>query len=256
MRHLLLFLLTLSLLTSCDVFKKSDGDPDTDNSVTAAPTGLRGPAYDPATSPVPMTAATPLPAPARATPTEASGGYAAPTPAPAVARTPVGAPAPAPAAQQQAAPRQTARGPVTYGSAPAAPQAAAPAQNEVAIMNPYGQEVAPSTYSAPAPGTAEAALAELLRGKWVNGTDEREIVEFSPDHYTTYYNGDLLFQEAMTYYANCPGDCNGGTPMEISCFTMTGPAGTDCYGVVRLTSTVLELSLLGVSTETITYYKL
>lgn len=65
----------------------------------------------------------------------------------------------------------------------------------------------------------------------------------------------MLFQEPMTYYAACPGDCNDGVPMEISCFTISGPAGTDCYGIVRMTSTVLELSMLGISTETVTYYK-
>jgi hypothetical protein len=90
---------------------------------------------------------------------------------------------------------------------------------------------------------------------WVNSADNKEIVEFTPDHYTTYYNGELLFQEAMTYHANCPGACNEGIEMEIACFTISGPGGTDCYGIIRLTPDVLEMSMLGVSTETILYTK-
>lgn len=123
----------------------------------------------------------------------------------------------------------------------------------------YSSANAPTAYDAPVaaplPGTPEAALAQAMTGKWVNGTDEREMVEFTPDHYTTYYNGEMLFQEPMTYFAACPGNCNGGIPMEISCFTISGPAGTDCYGIVRMTGNVLELSLLGISTETVTYYR-
>ena len=250
--RILLTSLSLLLFFSCDTFRKGTPDDDVNNAVTEAPTGLQGPAYDPSTSPVPMTAATRLPTPAAApAPVQASAGQ------PVMSQTPTTAPTTDPAT---APAQQEPKGPATYGqSAPVAVQQApapdvAQQQQDVAVMNPYGEAV-PATYSAPAPGTAEAALAQLLSGKWVNGADEREIVEFTPDHYTTYYDGELLFQEAMTYHANCPGDCNGGVPMEISCFTMTGPAGTDCYGIIRLTSTVLELSLLGVSTETITYYK-
>jgi len=141
--------------------------------------------------------------------------------------------------------------PSTYSAPATAPTYAGNNQ----ASQTYGTQNAPQTYSAPAPNTAEYALAQVLNGMWINSSDEQEIVEFTPDHYRTFYNGEMLIEEDMTYHAACPGDCNGGTPMEIACFTISGPGGTDCYGIIRLTPEVLELSMLGVSTETIVYTK-
>ncbi|TXF88381.1 hypothetical protein FUA23_14680 [Neolewinella aurantiaca] len=231
-------LLIFALFASCNVFKS--GNSTETAAIQAPPTGLEGPAYDPSTSPQPVSMAPPMTT----------------SPQPIQAGTQVQRSVPAGTDQPQAYgsvpmnPQQTGKGtdvaPSTY-SAPAAAQAAPQAYNSTAA--------APSTYAAPAPNTAEAALAEVLNGAWVNSTDSDEIVAFTPDHYQTYYRGELLVEEDMTYHAACPGDCNGGEPMEIACFTISGPAGTDCYGIIRLTPEVLELSLLGISTEPIVYYK-
>lgn len=96
-------------------------------------------------------------------------------------------------------------------------------------------------------------FAAALTGLWVNAEDDQEVVEFTTDHYSTFYEGELLVQEPMTVHERCPGDCNGGTPMGIPCFTIVGPAGIDCFGVVRLSTTELELKLIGVSDETVVY---
>ena len=134
---------------------------------------------------------------------------------------------------------------VAYSSAaPATPQ-------------PYGRDVQARGAEATALSPAAAEAAPLLTGDWVNNSDEREIVRFSPTHYYTFYDGELLVEEDMTFYGDCPAECMGGEMQpEFRCFTISGPAGTDCYGVVRLTENVLELSMLGVSTETIVYTKL
>ena len=181
--------------------------------------------------------------------------------------------------------------PSAYGQAPAAEPAAygqRPTPANGGQPEVYGQSGnAPSTYSAPAsaaplnspnvpqtdakggaaptaygntttmsPPTGEAAvLAATLNGLWVNSVDPNEVVEFTTDHYSTFYEGQLLIQEPMDYHARCPGDCADGQEMEIACFTITGPAGTDCFGIIRMTPDVLELSMLGVSTETIIYRK-
>ncbi len=240
MRFLTL-LIAFALLSGCNVLKSDKKDDG--YAVQAPPTGLEGPTYDPSTSPQPVGSAPPM------------------------ASTP-------PSGQPQPATNENTNGQQaqTYGSVPMNPQRAgkgdaastspAPAS---APNNPqaygsapqtYGSSsTAPSTYSAPAPNTAEAALAQVLNGAWVNNADPNEIVAFTPDHYQTYYKGELLVEEDMTYHAACPGDCNGGEQMEIACFTISGPAGTDCYGIIRLTPEVMELSLLGISTEPIIYNK-
>ena len=113
-------------------------------------------------------------------------------------------------------------------------------------MTPKG---AASTSSA-APATA---AKRLLTGNWINTEDDREQVAFTPTHYRTYYDGELLVEEDMVFHAECPGACSGGTPVGEPCFTISGPAQTDCYGIVNLTADKLELQVLGVSNETVVY---
>ncbi len=201
--------------------KKDDGYV-----VQAPPTGLEGPAYDPSTSPQPVSSAPPMTSAPR--PVEAGSQAQQPT---------------------NGYPNEQ---PQAYGSVPMSPEQAGKGDAPSTYSAPAP---APSTYAAPAPNSAEAALAEVLNGAWINSADPNEIVAFTPDHYQTYYKGELLIEEDMTYHAACPGDCNGGEQMEIACFTISGPAGTDCYGIIRLTPEVLELSMLGISTEPIIYNK-
>ncbi|MEM9931697.1 MAG: hypothetical protein AAF840_17960, partial [Bacteroidota bacterium] len=201
---------------------------DTKEAAPPNPSGLEGPAYDPSTSPVPMSGSTQLPVP--------------PGSQPAAAEPVAYGSIPLDPAQDARAKGQPTPAPEAYG-------------NETAAPVSYGSEAAAPTAYGPAPGTAEASLAAVLSGRWVNQDDPKETVAFTPDHYTTYYNNEMLLEEDMVYHATCPGDCNEGVPMEIACFTISGPGGTDCYGIIRLTPEVLELSMLGVSTESIVYTK-
>lgn len=242
-----LFLLSLGLFISCGSLNKGDKTGTMAEAPVMPPSGLEGPAYDPSTSPVPMGANTPLPVPnqpVEAGTTQQPSAYGS-VPADPTQSVPLD-----PAMEAKGEATNTA--PQTYDAPATAPPTYA--GNNQAPQT-YGTQAAPQTYAAPAPNTAEYALAQVLNGMWINSTDEREIVEFTPDHYRTFYEGEMLIEEDMTYHTNCPGDCNDGTPMEIACFTISGPAGTDCYGIVRLTPEVLELSMLGVSTETILYTK-
>ena len=221
MRFLLFALLTISL-SSCSVWNsvfKSDGN--TPEAMAEVPTDLEAPAYDPATSPVPMTQNTVLPQP--------------------------------PTAQQPAAYGSNPSQPEAYGSTPVDPAAYPPATTPLSAQVAKGGE-APAAYGSSA-AAATGYIDAMLSGLWVNSADSLEIIEFATDHYTAFYQGEMLFREPMTYHNQCPGDCNDGQPMEIACFTVSGPAGTDCYGIIRLTPDVLELSMLGVSTETIVYRK-
>ena len=110
--------------------------------------------------------------------------------------------------------------------------------------------VDPSNTTAPA-----LAAQKLLTGRWQNADDVKEMVEFTPTHYKTYYDGEMLVEENMTFHGICPEACSGGTSTGKPCFTISGPAQTDCYGIVHLTGDVLELQLLGVSNETVIYRK-
>lgn len=210
-----LFALFLLLAASCTVFDKNT---PADDAPRQTPQTLPAPEYDPATSPTPMTENTVLPRP------DASP--------PATYQTSKGTD-----------PANSTNVPAQYG----APAGAMVGSSSNAAPTPYGQP--------PIDPDAEIydQLAATLTGLWVNQADPKEVVEFATDHYTTFYDGKKLFREPLTFHVRCPGSCNNGVEMEISCFTIAGPARTDCFGIVRLSQEVLEMSLLGVSTETVIY---
>ena len=123
-----------------------------------------------------------------------------------------------------------------------------------AAPTPYGMVIDPERKDLQAKGGSAALVTQqLLTGTWVNSSDPDESVAFTPTHYKTYYEGDLVVEEDMTFHQQCPGACSGGTSTDAPCFTVSGPAQTDCYGIVRLTDDILELQVLGVSTETVVY---
>ncbi|MGB3801529.1 MAG: hypothetical protein WA952_17055 [Lewinella sp.] len=140
-------------------------------------------------------------------------------------------------------------------SAPADTLTAAPPEGS---PTPYGMVIEPEEGDQQAKGVQQAAAPALaaqkmLTGRWSNTTDSEEVVEFTPTHYKTYYQGEMLVEEDMTFHGACPEACSGGTSTGEPCFTISGPAQTDCYGIVRLTDDVLELQVLGVSSETVVY---
>ncbi|WP_157974265.1 hypothetical protein [Lewinella sp. IMCC34183] len=133
-----------------------------------------------------------------------------------------------------------------------APDADAPTPYGMTIQPPQAADgteaVDPSNSTAPA-----QAAQRLLTGRWVNMDDGEETVEFTPTHYKTFYQGELLVEENMSFHGRCPAACSGGTSTGEPCFTIAGPAQTDCFGIVRLTQDLLELQLLGISSETVVY---
>ena len=146
----------------------------------------------------------------------------------------------------------------TTASTPPPPRmdtlAAPVSEDPEAAPTPYGMVIEPERRDMQAKGgSAGLVTQQLLTGTWVNSSDPDESVAFTPTHYKTYYEGDLLVEEDMTFHQQCPGACSGGTSTDAPCFTVSGPAQTDCYGIVRLTDDILELQVLGVSTETVVY---
>ena len=157
----------------------------------------------------------------------------------------------------------TATSPAPYGSpaseaSPAYPPSSAPAAAPNTVRPNTTLVATPEAYehiNAVANVTVDPNLAGALTGLWLNTEDPDEVVEFTTDHYSTFYEGELLVTEPMTVHNRCPGDCNGGQPMATPCFTIAGPAGIDCFSIVRLTEQELELQLLGVSSEVVRYRK-
>lgn len=147
---------------------------------------------------------------------------------------------------------QSAPQPTSTASAPAAPNAAPATYGNVTYKGAESAAV-PSTYGS-ASMTPDMVAAPLV-GSWTNKSDPEENIVFTNHSYASYYSGEMIIEEEMTYHARCPGDCSGGVSAGVPCFTISSEFGTDCYGIIRVTDVELELSIIGQSTETVTYVR-
>ena len=105
-------------------------------------------------------------------------------------------------------------------------------------------------------GVAQAPLEfNGMMGEWVAAYDEQEAVRFLPGKYISYYNGEKIVEENMTYYQVCPETCAGGEGLEVPCFVLASDYEQMCFAVLRQTSDLLELSLLGANGAVLTYHR-
>ena len=105
-------------------------------------------------------------------------------------------------------------------------------------------------------GVAQAPIGfNGMMGEWVAAYDENEAVRFLPGKYVSYYNGEKVVEENMTYYQVCPEACTGGQGPEVPCFVLASAYEKMCFAILNQTDEILELSLLGANGATLTYHR-
>lgn len=105
-------------------------------------------------------------------------------------------------------------------------------------------------------GVAEAPLGfNGMMGDWVSSFDDSEMVRFMPGRYASYYAGEKVVEENMTYYQVCPDICSTQGALDVPCFVLASAYGQTCFAVISQTSELLELSPLGSAGTVLTYYR-
>ncbi len=105
-------------------------------------------------------------------------------------------------------------------------------------------------------GVAEAPVGfNGMMGEWVAAYDENEAVRFLPGKYVSYYKGEKVVEENMTYYQVCPEECTGGQGPELPCFVLSSAYEKMCFAILNQTDEMLELSLLGADGAVLTYHR-
>lgn len=97
-----------------------------------------------------------------------------------------------------------------------------------------------------------------MMGQWVSTYDELEVLHFLPGKYITYYDGQKVVEENMSYHANCPQDClpESETALDFPCFVLEGEYGNTCFALVEISENELQLSMLGGRGNTLIYKRL
>lgn len=105
-------------------------------------------------------------------------------------------------------------------------------------------------------GIAEAPIGfNGMMGDWVSSYDEAELLRFMPGKYVSYYAGEKVVEENMTYYQICPDICSSQGALDVPCFVLASAYGQTCFAVITQTSELLELSPLGSAGTVLTYYR-
>lgn len=105
-------------------------------------------------------------------------------------------------------------------------------------------------------GVAEAPLGfSGMMGEWVSSFDEQESIRFMPGKYASYYKGEKVVEENMTYYQVCPDICSSQGALDVPCFVLASAYDQMCFAVINQSSEILELSMLGAAGEVLTYYR-
>lgn len=105
-------------------------------------------------------------------------------------------------------------------------------------------------------GIAQAPMGfNSMMGEWVAAYDENEAVSFLPGKYVSYYEGEKVVEENMTYYQVCPESCTGGQGPQVPCFVLASAYEQMCFAIMNQTEETLELSLLGADGTVLTYHR-
>lgn len=118
---------------------------------------------------------------------------------------------------------------------------------------PLSADSIPVEYSVK--GIASAPLDFVpMMGQWVATYDQDESVHFLPGKYVSYYKGEKVVEENMTYYRKCPNSCTGEGESDQACFVLASPYGQTCFAIVNHTQQQLQLSLVGAPMEDVLTY--
>ncbi len=102
----------------------------------------------------------------------------------------------------------------------------------------------PESYTARSVTAVPTAFGPLM-GQWVSAFDDQETLHFLPGRYITYYDGQKVVEEAMSYFDQCPEACGLSEGQTGPCFTLEGEFGASCFAIVRLSEEEMELAIPG-----------
>lgn len=132
------------------------------------------------------------------------------------------------------------------------------AQSRQAVATPVSSvDTIPENYTVKGSAPVPPLFAPMM-GQWVSTYDELEVLHFLPGKYTTYYDGQKVVEENMSYHAECPKECAPDLEgeMDFPCFMLEGEYGKTCFALVEVSENELQLSMLGGRGNTLVYKRL
>ena len=103
--------------------------------------------------------------------------------------------------------------------------------------------------------TADAEVNEtVLEGRWRSADDSKSVIVVSGESFISIYDGSVVSEETVEYFAKCPDECMES--LDMACFMVKGEFDATCYAIVSVTENELQYSMLGGPGNTLTYRKI
>lgn len=113
---------------------------------------------------------------------------------------------------------------------------------------------AAKTETAASPTISDAAT--LLQGKWQSADDPKSSMEIAGKTIINTYDGKQIDSRTFEYVADCSGNACAGGSGKSGCFTSAGQFDIECYSIVSLSATEMEVSMVGATGKTLKYSKM
>ena len=126
--------------------------------------------------------------------------------------------------------------------------------SEQAAVATLPADTIPVSYSTKGVAQAPTEFAPMM-GQWESTMDPGEMVHFLPCKYISYYEGNKVVEENMTYFDVCPNSCTNWVGPAQPCFVVASPYNHMCFTIVQHTDQQLQLSLLGSNGGIMTYQR-
>ncbi len=105
-----------------------------------------------------------------------------------------------------------------------------------------------------ASSTTADANETVLEGRWRSADDSKSVIVVSGESFISIYDGSVVSEETVEYFATCPDVCMEG--LDMACFMVKGEFDATCYAIVSVTENELQYSMLGGPGNTLTYRKI
>jgi len=125
---------------------------------------------------------------------------------------------------------------------------------EPIIIKALPADSIPVSYSIKGASMAPADFSPMM-GRWISTFDNKEIVQFTPGRYASFYAGEKVVEETMIYYHVCPDNCEGAAELGKPCFVLSSEFGQTCFAIINHTDNELELTMLGSGGVSLAYVR-
>lgn len=110
-------------------------------------------------------------------------------------------------------------------------------------------------YQGPAVAEMASGPSTMLQGKWQSLDDAKSFFEIQGTSLIHSYDGQKMDARIFEFSADCSGNACAGGASDYGCYTSAGEMDIECYSIISITDSELQVSVAGGRGNTLRYKK-